>query len=90
VVERLGLKDGDDVLVGVADDGTIRVHEDDRRAAALARLKGLAWAAPAGFRFDRDEANGNERRTRAVADLRARATPLSADYKFDRDEANSR
>ncbi len=90
VVERLGLKDGDDVLVDVAEDGTIRVYEDDRRAAALARLKGLAWAAPAGFRFDRDEANGNERRARAVADLRARAPLLFPDYKFDRDEANSR
>ncbi len=57
VVERLGLREGDDVLVDVADDATVRIHGDDRRMAALARLKGLGWVAPAGFSFDRDEAN---------------------------------
>jgi antitoxin MazE len=60
VVERLGLKEGDDVPVAIADDGTIRVHEDDRRARALAALADLAARAtplPAGYRFDRDEAN---------------------------------
>ena len=60
VVERLGLKDGDDVPVDVAGDATVRVHGDDRRARALAALAGLAARAtplPADYRFDRDEAN---------------------------------
>jgi antitoxin MazE len=60
VVERLRLKDGDDVLVDVAEDGTIRLHADDRRAralAALAELGARATPLPAGYRFDRDEAN---------------------------------
>jgi antitoxin MazE len=60
VIERLGLKDGDDVPVGLADDGTIRVREDARRARALAALADLAARAtplPAGYTFDRDEAN---------------------------------
>jgi antitoxin MazE len=57
VVERLGLKEGDDVPVGVADDGTIRVHNDDRRARALADLRARATPLPADYRFDRDEAN---------------------------------
>jgi antitoxin MazE len=60
VVERLGLKEGDDVLVGVAEDAAIRVQADDRRARALAALADLAARStplPADYRFDRDEAN---------------------------------
>jgi hypothetical protein len=34
-----------------------RVIELDPRAEALARMKARAWEAPAGYRFDRDEAN---------------------------------
>jgi antitoxin MazE len=60
VVERLGLKDGDDVPVDVSDDARVRVHVDDRRARALAALADLGARAtplPAGYKFDRNKAN---------------------------------
>ncbi len=56
-VEDLGLKEGDTVDIERGSGRLIIARDDDRRAAALARLRGLAWSAPAGFRFDRDEAN---------------------------------
>ena len=57
VVEALGLKEGDEIEIEVADDRTFRVGRDRTREEALARLKALAWEAPPGFRFSRDEAN---------------------------------
>ncbi len=58
VVEVLGLREGDQVEVEVANARTLRV---DRRDAgdrqALARLRRLRGALPADFKFDRMEAN---------------------------------
>ena len=61
VVERLGLKEGDEIEIAV-DDGS----EDARRFAVrrtpdpgevLARLRGFRGRLPGDFRFDRDDAN---------------------------------
>ncbi len=57
VVEALQLKEGDEIEIEVAGDRTFRVARDPKREEAVARLRALAWPAPPGFRFSRDEAN---------------------------------
>jgi antitoxin MazE len=58
LVESLGLKEGDDLNIVSACDGVLEVEtEADRRRRALSRMKARNWVVPAGFRFDRDEAN---------------------------------
>lgn len=57
VVELLGLKEGDEVEIGIAGERDLRVSRDPRRAEALARLKALSRPLPPGFKFSRDEAN---------------------------------
>ena len=57
-VEQLGLKEGDDVNVVAARDGTIEVEtREDQRRRALDRMAARNWTLPEGYRFDRDEAN---------------------------------
>lgn len=57
VVESLGLREGDEVEIESAAEGTFRVRRDRSREEALARLKALQRPIPAGYRFSRDEAN---------------------------------
>lgn len=57
VVEVLGLKEGDDIEVEVAGARHFRIVRDDKRDHALQRIRTLRRPLPAGWRFDRDEAN---------------------------------
>jgi antitoxin MazE len=57
VVERLRLKEGDDVEVIVVGTRRSRPPSRLRRQTALARMRALKRPLPEGFRFDRDEAN---------------------------------
>jgi len=57
VVEALELKEGDQIEIRVAGDGTFEVSRDRSRARALARLRSLRRPLPAGFTFDRADAN---------------------------------
>jgi antitoxin MazE len=58
LVERLGLKEGDQLNVVAAKDGTIEVETNqDRRRQALERMAARNWTFPEGHRFDRGEAN---------------------------------
>jgi len=57
VVEALKLKVGDDIEIVVAGSRRFEVSRGRRRDIALARLKALKRPLPAGFRFDRNEAN---------------------------------
>jgi antitoxin MazE len=57
VVEALGLREGDDVEVRVAGARAFEVARDEGRERALERLRALRRPLPAGWRFDRDEAN---------------------------------
>jgi antitoxin MazE len=58
LVDRLGLKEGDDLNVVAAEGGTIAVETaEQRRGRALANMAKRHWKRPAGYRFDRDEAN---------------------------------
>jgi antitoxin MazE len=57
VVEVLKLKDGDEIEITIAGARRFAVARDTKRDQALARLRELRRPLPAGFRFDRDEAN---------------------------------
>ena len=57
VVEALGLKEGDDIAIEVADPHHFRIARDPRRDEALETLRSLGWTLPEDFRFDREEAN---------------------------------
>lgn len=57
LVEALGLKEGDEIEIGLAGDKSFTVGRDRRRTEALDRLKALNWELPPGFKFNRDEAN---------------------------------
>jgi antitoxin MazE len=57
LVERLRLKAGDEIEIVAADPARITVARDDRREAAIERMRRRALALPGDYRFDRDEAN---------------------------------
>ncbi len=57
VVEALGLKEGDDIEIVVADKRRFEVARDRSREIALAKIKQLQRPLPKGFKFDREEAN---------------------------------
>jgi antitoxin MazE len=57
VVEALGLKEGDEVEIHVADDRRFAVARKPGRDELLKRLRAFRGRLPADFKFDRDEAN---------------------------------
>jgi antitoxin MazE len=57
VVEALELKEGDQIEIRVAGSKVFEVNRDRSRERALARLRKLRRPLPAGFVFDRSEAN---------------------------------
>jgi antitoxin MazE len=57
VVEALGLREGDEIEIGVADGPRFEVRRKPDPEAILARLRGLRGRLPGDFRFDRDDAN---------------------------------
>jgi antitoxin MazE len=57
VVEALELKEGDQIEVRVAGAREFEIERDRSREQALERLRKLRWKLPAGFKFDREEAN---------------------------------
>ena len=57
VVDVLGLKEGDDVEVHVADAREFLIARKPGREDLLKRLRAFRGRLPADFKFDRDEAN---------------------------------
>jgi len=57
VVKALKLKEGDDIEIRVAGSMAFEVSRDRSRERALERLRKLQRPLPAGFVFDREEAN---------------------------------
>ncbi|WP_046863598.1 AbrB/MazE/SpoVT family DNA-binding domain-containing protein [Microvirga massiliensis] len=57
VVEALGLKEGDDIEITVTGTRTFEVSKKPAAAEILARLRRYRGRLPAGFKFDRLEAN---------------------------------
>ena len=58
LVEKLGLKEGDEINVVAAKDGVIEVEtKEEQRRRALERMAARNWTLPPDYKFDRDEAN---------------------------------
>jgi antitoxin MazE len=58
LVDEPGLKEGDELNLVAARNGTIEVEtKENQRKAALERLASLNWSLPPDYKFDRDEAN---------------------------------
>ena len=57
VVEALNLKEGDQIEIRIGSARDFAVRRDPARERALARLRRLRRPLPAGFVFDREEAN---------------------------------
>ena len=57
VVEALGLKEGDEIEIHVADRKQFGVARKPGRADLLKRLRAFRGRLPPDFKFDRDEAN---------------------------------
>ena len=58
LVDQLGLKEGDELNLVAARNGTVEVEtKEERRRRALQRLAALNWTLPPDYKFDRDEAN---------------------------------
>lgn len=57
VVQALELKAGDEIEILVGGSRRFEVQRDRRLERALRTLRSLQKPLPAGFRFDRDEAN---------------------------------
>ena len=57
VVEALGLREGDEIEIEVADPRHFRLARDTRRDDALEALRALGWTLPPGYRFSREDAN---------------------------------
>ncbi len=57
IVDALGLKEGDQIEIRVAGKRAFEVGRDQSRQRALASLRKLRRPLPAGFVFDRSEAN---------------------------------
>ena len=58
VVEALGLREGDEIEIHVAEARVFGVARKPGREDLLKRLRGFRGRLPADFKFDRDEANG--------------------------------
>jgi len=57
VADALGLKEGDDVVVRIAEDNAFEIKRDDSRERALERIRRFRRKLPSDWKFDRDEAN---------------------------------
>ena len=57
LVEKMGLRAGDELDIVDVVERTLVVQKEDRRKVALERLASLNWTLPPDYKFDRDEAN---------------------------------
>jgi antitoxin MazE len=57
VVDALSLKEGDQIEIRIAGQRVFEVARDRTRQRALERLRKLQRPLPAGFVFDREDAN---------------------------------
>ncbi|MDB5607667.1 MAG: transcriptional regulator/antitoxin, MazE [Bradyrhizobium sp.] len=57
VVAALGLKEGDEIEIHVADERELAVARKPGRAELLNKLRNFRGRLPPDFKFDRDEAN---------------------------------
>ncbi len=59
LVERLGLRAGDELAIVAATGDRIEVAKDGRRERTLAAIRARNWALPPDYGFDREGANAH-------------------------------
>ena len=57
LVEDMGLKPGDELIVVDARKDRIAVEKDERRKRAIENIRARSWTLPADYKFDRNRAN---------------------------------
>ena len=57
VIDALELKEGDQIEITVAETRNVVIARDKSRQKAMNAIRRLARPLPAGFKFDRNEAN---------------------------------
>lgn len=57
VVKSLDLKEGDEVEISLTAGDADSVRRESERMQALEHIRSARWELPAGWKFDRDEAN---------------------------------
>ena len=57
VVQELGLSEGDEVSITSASKNHFVLAKEERRQAALERIRTRQFYFPEGYKFDREEAN---------------------------------
>ena len=61
LVEELGLKAGDELVVTQTQKNGFQLIKNDKAARFLERMKAFNWPLPEGYKFDREEANARGR-----------------------------
>lgn len=57
LVEKLGLKEGDEIELAVKSERELEVSAEDTIQKRLERIRALQVPMPTGYKFDREEAN---------------------------------
>lgn len=57
LVEKMGLKAGDELNIVDVVEQTLVVEKSERRQRALENIRRRNWTLPPDYKFDRDEAN---------------------------------
>lgn len=57
LVQKLSLREGDEIELTVRGERVLEVSEDERRRRALEQLRKLRFHLPPGYKFDREEAH---------------------------------
>jgi antitoxin MazE len=57
LVEKMGLRDGDEINIVDVVERTLVVQKEDPRQRALENIRSRNWTLPPDYKFDRDEAN---------------------------------
>ena len=57
LIEEMGLKPGDELIVVDARKDRIAVEKDERRKRAIENIRARSWTLPVDYKFDRNEAN---------------------------------
>jgi antitoxin MazE len=57
LVEKMGLRAGDELTIVDVVERTLIVDKEDRRKTALENIRARKWSLPPDYKFDRDEAN---------------------------------
>jgi antitoxin MazE len=57
LIEDMGLKPGDELIVVDARKDRIAVEKDERRERAIENIRARSWTLPVNYKFDRNKVN---------------------------------